>query len=625
MLFVGAFSTAQDIYVSSDEYVYVTDDVIFSNDHIRLESPTSFMYLRDNAQLMQNLDSKNSDVGSLSVFQHQRTGIYEYNYWCSPVGFSTNDVTQYNGEFINSTIADLTVPLIYQPASLANNEINASVYGTLPGYFDYDSTATEMSTFWLYSLISGGGYDDWKHVTQGYGAPYPSVTTLPAGYGFTMKGSPTVMNRLDFRGKPNNGTMLVNCYFNGTDSDPNSGSDQQVETLIGNPYPSALDLKLFLINPTNAGILNGTVYRWEQAAVGTHVLTGYEGGYSTYVPGNPADLNDNGTFVVAPFLTYDNQGGNSGNTGASGTDYTNNNAGRYAAIGQGFNIRTADNGGAPFGGDAVINNSMRVYFPEDSDPNGNGSIFGRTVNTDVRIESHNGVDYQDIMANPTVVPTIKIHTSLNGNGYREVALAFRDNSTVGFEPMFDGQAPLVLDTDAYLGESDYPLTINSFEYTIDKMVPFSFNANSTDNNFSVTVKYLMDVDPSINIYMYDSVENTYTDIKNGVFEVSIPQGTNSDGRYYVVFQDSTLGVDDVVIEDGDLTVFIVDNELVVSNPNLIDINELTLYDVSGKLIFNKVNIEGSENRYPVGNLSTAMYLAKVDAGAKSKTFKLMKR
>jgi hypothetical protein len=32
--------------------------------------------------------------------------------------------------------------------------------------------------------------------------------------------------------------------------------------LIRNPYPSAIDIDLFLTDPANAGIVNGTVYLW---------------------------------------------------------------------------------------------------------------------------------------------------------------------------------------------------------------------------------------------------------------------------------------------------------------------------------------------------------------------------
>ena len=116
-----------------------------------------------------------------------------------------------------------------------------------------------------------------------------SDATVPhTGAGQNNAGS---RQRYDFRGKPNDGT-ITNAVLAGN------------FTLIGNPYPSAIDLNAFLNDPVNAAVIDGRALFWEQAAVNSHMLNQYQGGYGIYTPGTgytPADFwsyNGNGTNML---------------------------------------------------------------------------------------------------------------------------------------------------------------------------------------------------------------------------------------------------------------------------------------------------------------------------------------
>jgi len=477
LLGIPTLMLAQDLYVSPSSYMFVQDEVVFVNDDIQLEATDSNIYLREGAQLVQNTDSKNSDIGELSVYQEQTTGVYEYNYWCSPVGVADASMTSN----MNFDITNL-----HKPTSPAlSSDVTTATYGTTGSY---QSTATAIAKYWLWQMQSGGGYANWSHVTD--------TGNVATGFGFTMKGSPTANNTIDFRGRPNNGTLTIPCSFSGTDSDPNSGLDDQVETLTGNPYPSAMDLKRFLMHPTNKPLLDSGIYFWEQKAVGSHYLASYEGGYAVYTPGaivpdgdynNPLHGNwaDNGTYANVAFSAYNNAGNQMGNSGGSSADYKNNNERRYAAIGQGFMIRSLDNGGAAAGGNAIIENSMRLYFKEDSTTGGNGSIFGRTSSsTEAKAMSHNGLDYQELVNNPNAIPEIRIHTKINDTYYRENVLAFRNNTNLSYNKFCDGRNPLVLGSDTYFIADDKKLVIKSIEYDIDTRLPFGLNADMTQTHIA---------------------------------------------------------------------------------------------------------------------------------------------
>ena len=612
LLGITSFISAQDLYVSPSSYMFVQNEVVFVNDDIQLEDTDSNIYLREGAQLVQNTNTKNSDIGELSVYQEQTstgglsTGIYEYNYWCSPVGVS--DAT------MNSN-RNFDVTNIHQPTDFSDaSNVGTATYGTTGAY---NGTSALLATYWLWQMESGGGYSDWNHVA--------GTGNVATGLGFTMKGSPTANNTLDFRGRPNNGTLTHTCSFSGVDSDTDSGLSNQVETLTGNPYPSAFDLVLFLRNATNQASLDGSIYFWEQKAVGTHLLRSYEGGYAVWTPNDVNDNNDVGTYATATFGDYDDLGGDLGDTSGNSGDYTGPFTRRFAAIGQGFMVRSPDMGGAAAGGNFITNNSMRLYMQEATSNATAGSQFGKMTSESEIINenriiamSHNGLDYMSIMENPTIIPEIRIHTRINDTYYRENVLTFNANKSLNYNKFGDADNPLVLSSDTYFIADNHKLVIKSIAYDIDTRVPFGLNADNETNTYSVTINSLKNVSNNVEVFVYDKEADTYTDIRNGAFEISLPQG-EYDNRFEIVFKDAARDANEelIVAESEVINSFDVfqnntNNQLVIKNPKSHIVKSFTMYDVTGKLIYNKHNL-GNETEYtfPTNTLSTGTYITKV--------------
>ncbi|WP_456440592.1 hypothetical protein [Psychroserpens sp.] len=592
---ISNFIFAQaDLYVDNNSFIYARDVVVFVNNDIRLETPTSNFYLRGDAQLLQNVDIKNSDAGELSVYQEQTKGIYEYNYWASPVGVSIDGTTRANLPFNGSNIHDPA-----DHTDLAN--VNSIAYGYTAGY---NGTTTELSNYWMWSLESAGGYNGWLQIFD--------TGNVNPGYGFTSKGSPNANNTLDFRGRPNNGDITFNCIFNGTDADPTSGLDNQVNTLTGNPYPSSLDLKLIFVNVLNNRTrLDGNIYFWEQKDTNSHNLLSYDGGYAVYAPGNLGDLNDNGTYAEATFGTFNGNGGDIGASSGLSPNYTPNNARRFAAIGQGFVVTSDDNSGAAGGGVITLNNSMRLYLAEDSVITGNGAVFGRlnSQGEEVVAMSHNGLDYMDIINNPTIIPEIRIHTKVNDLYVKQNVVAFRNNTDLSYNKFCDGKSISQLSDDVYFLADSHKLIIKSLAYEEQARIPLVFKVSSQTSTFSVTINQLTHVDDNINIYVYDEESNTYTDIKDGNFDISLPEGIYED-RFKVTFSnEDTLSTEEVTISDFLIFQDNNNSQLTIKNPNSLDINSISLFDVSGKQIFNAIDLDNKDSySFSTENISDGVYV-----------------
>ncbi|MFD0962854.1 T9SS type A sorting domain-containing protein [Pseudofulvibacter geojedonensis] len=598
LAFTGLVS-AQELYVSPNSYMFVQDEVVFVTNDVRLENTDSYLYLRDGAQLVQDNDIKNSDAGALSVYQDQTVGVYEYNYWNSPVGLAPDGTTRAN------TASDKS--LMFDPADNADpSNVNSTAFPFIGGY---NSTDTQIAEFWIYNTESS--YDYW-----GWNA---GMATNPA-LGFTLKGRPT-RTTIDYRGRPKTGNMTVNVDWNGTSDATQGGSvnydglqASQVETLVGNPYPSTLDLKMFLRNVNNIANLESAIYFWQQKAVGSHNLHDYEGGYGVWVPGVLVDDNDHGTFTPATFTSYNGDGQNNGGASGSGTAYSGTYSRRYAAIGQGFmvrNINGLQNATAEF------DNSMRLYVKDS--PAG-VDIFARASSEDEEIiaMSHNGLDYMDIVNNPTRIPEIRIHSKIADSYYRESVIAFRNGTDLSFKPTCDARIAQKLASDTYFVIDENDLSIKSITYDIDARLPFGIVVANDATPYSITVNSLTHVDENIDVFMHDKLNDSYTDIKNGTFEVTLDQGTYND-RFVVVFRDAYAEQEEALnLEEEEITssfnVFQNNDleQLIISNPKSHTVKSFTMYDAAGKQIFNNINLgNDTEYTFPTASLSSGVYIVKV--------------
>ncbi len=590
-------SYSQDLYVSPSSYVFVQDEVLFVNNDIQLDDTDSNIFLREGAQLLQKSDMKNSDAGEISVYQEQTQGIYAHNAWVSPVGITTEGSS-------GNTLFNITN--LHKPNNPnLSSDTSSSVYGTTNSY---NSTAELIAKYWIFTFISGESYNDWIQVSD--------FRDIESGYGFSLKGSPTNNNTIDFRGRANTGTLNLECK--------SDSPTIQVSTLTGNPYPSSIDLKKFLMHPINKVSLDGSILFWEQKDTGSHYLKNYEGGYATYVPGAEADYNDpndinwadNGNYSVATFTNYDSNGEPSFSTGESSTDFSTNNSRRYAAIGQGFMVYN----NPLAGGDFVIENDMRVYIKEDSDPNGNGSVFGKGTTTsnevEVRAMSHNGIDYQTIVNSSTKIPEIRIHTHINSTYFRENVIAFRENSENTYNKFTDGVNYDILNSDTFLIAEDNKLNIKSINYNEDAYVPFGFNANNETNNFSVKVNRINNFEDKIEVFIYDNELDTYTDIVNNSLDITLPKGDYND-RFEIVFKNSkqVLADNNIIKSSQTLDAYQNNNNklFVINNPNAIQVKSLSIFDITGKVIFSKNNIGNvSQYTYPTNSLETGTYIIKIE-------------
>lgn len=571
-------SVYSQVYVSNNSFIYNRNSLVFVTGNVELNGANSNFYLRNEGQLLQGTTgtSTNRGVGKLSVFQEGSSDNFDYNYWCSPVGNASAAIGNEN----------FGITMLNRPSSVTTST-PANMISGLNGVST--NSSLDIAKYWIWKYLSSNVYDlggaGWISVQD--------ASTLAAGQGFTMKGTSgtdntnvgeaTVNNpggaqRYDFRGKPNDGNITV-------------GVDVNKFTLTGNPYPSALHVNAFLLDGTNTAF-DRTAYYWEHdKTVNSHNLAQYRGGYGTY---SPISLVSNGLYVPATFNTYNNDG----TLNTIGPSSMLSIERKYAPIGQGFMVKGNSLG------TVTIRNSHREFYLES----GALSQFERNSVTNTYETPTTGAGAINTVSH------IRLNTILNEQFTRQIALAFLPGATMGIDPGVDSRSPdgNGLPNDAYFVINNDQYVIEGIEFSIEKRVPVGVKVTG-NSSFRFSLYDVVNFDENQPVYIYDALTNMYHNLKLGDYTVNLPEGVYNN-RFEVTFMDNSLSSSENILSNIDLVQNNTTQVLTISNPNAIEMKSASLYDIAGKLILEKFDLDSKRNyEITTSALSEGVYIVKLMA------------
>lgn len=597
----------------SETFIYVSDQVLYVADDISVtkkldetnETAKAGIYLRDDAQLIQGNNVTNSGDGFISVYQDSHSDSYDYNYWSSPV--STANANTYK---LADVLFDATSQLGARFASFnpSNSRFGSGRNGLI---YDTEDLLT-IGTHWLWGWNAEN--QAWVRVRPGSGAN----ETLNPGEGWAMKGTNitqasdgTTMyvdaqnQYYEFRGRPNNGNISVDIQTG------NVGGNQEIGdlnmTVSGNPYPSALDLAAVFFDNDNFGKINAFYFYDEDRSINSHYYVDNKAGYGNWVPGfaNLEEMGDNLGLSVAPtYYNYENNGNQGGATGLEGQALKR----RYAPIGQGFVIGTNQGLSGSNMTTVTYKNSHRTYVSED----GSNSVFRSSVQRKM----------------------VRFHIIFNNHSHmRDMILNFSDSSTRGFDYGMDADHPMdASNQEAYFtiqndgnGEAQRNLVIQSVPFSMNMSIPIAFKLEQQGR---VRIKAAEELNvPYHRVLILDTQDNMRypimgesSSIGNSITaQLTLPAGTY-ENRFFIVFEDvpeedpEDPGHPDTrtVADDFD---FVQDNrakKLEVSNPEMYKVDEVNIYDMSGKLVYYAYGL-GSASRYsfPTYNFADGVYMVRL--------------
>jgi hypothetical protein len=531
---------------------------------------------------------------------------FNYNYWSSSVGpiggnsatrgmgiASTNEDHTINGFLNDGTISGSYVDLDFDPAYDAANTVPP------PGF------VKTISAYWLYKFY--GEYDDyyaWEKIDEN--------TDLKAGEGFTMKGTSgaapiaTLQNYV-FEGLPNNGDISLPLNKNVTVQNPTG----DVERLVGNPYPSAIDATEFILdnmsiadggnNPTET-VFNGALYFWDHfGKEDSHYLADYVGGYAT------RNLTG-GAIAISNDSRINNT--SDGGSPAEGTKVP----GEYIAVNQGFFVNTTlagfnnDNGipiSAVDGGTIVFKNSQRVYVPEDAST----SLFfkstkGKTTKT------------SKVKTNSDAAPVIRLMYDSPLGYHRQIVLGENTNASKGFDLGYDA---FLID----INKEDMYWTLNNGKFVIQ-------GVNSFDDTQSFPIELIVkkagdialrldgmeNVDSNKSVSIKDNTTGEAFEITNDPFTLHLEPGTYNN-RFEVVFQsnessNTILNTENNNDFSSEILVYFdfESSDLKLVNKNNLHLSNVTIFNILGQNV-KSIDLDSFESESISLSLSKGAYIIKL--------------
>jgi hypothetical protein len=382
--------------------------------------------------------------------------------------------------------------------------------------------------------------------------------TLNAGVGY--RAASTDNGGFVFTGTVNKGTITNNIV--------NSGPQFAAYNLIGNPYPSYMNVRRFLeydVDPTAAVVRNidlmdtyGAIYGYDGDAAGA--------GSSGWVVYNLTTANN---VNITP--------------------------------GQGFLV-TAD-AAKVAAYDITFRPSMRRSGSTDD------FILGRMANENnvhLRLQAAFGTatDHTDIF--------------------------FNDNATSGLDFGYDatlfGSNAASKSIYTHLVETNTgdDLAIQALAYTdlgSDISIPLGINVPQGQQ---VTVSIAeSDLPSNIYVYLEDNQTNTFTLLNAGDYIFTPSTNLTDTGRFFLRFSDQTLSNPDANINGLQIYTIAAQKTLFIKG-QLTASATVSLYDIQGRMVLSSVlDTTSNNNQVDVSNLSSGVYVVKVSNTSQNKTQKII--
>lgn len=389
----------------------------------------------------------------------------------------------------------------------------------------------------FYSYLVSATSEGWKGES--------ATTSMVPGQGYIIRGSgPVSANPLSFleatfKGVPNNGNVSIAI------------NKKDASCLLGNPYPSGLDANSFLL--ANKGVIDGTIYFWTHntkiAAAGVGIYAYSSDDYAAY--------NQTGGVATAALSLI------------NGVAVDVNVPLGKIASGQGFFATSIAVG------TVVFNNSMRVGGIIGD----NGQFF--KINNTKKVAA---VEKNRIWLDLT-----------NKEGaFKETLIGYVTGATNEYEGAYDGES---FDGNTYIDfyslNSDKNLTIQGRALPFDEsdVIPLGYTTTIT-GDFSIDIRERDGFLTTQKVFLEDKLLGTIFDLNEGAYNFTTEEGVFNN-RFVLRYTNKTLGLGDIdSIEKG---IYVSSkNKQIKINSKIEAINNIQIYDLSGKLIYQKTKIDSNE-------------------------------
>ncbi|QRM89407.1 T9SS type A sorting domain-containing protein [Lacinutrix sp. WUR7] len=447
------------------------------------------------------------------------------------------------------------------------NGVNSYDYIYWSSPTDEDFNVTDISA------ATGELIYEWNPTLNGvtHGDWIAASGNMSKGKGYIVRGlvpdTGVPTNTTEFSGKPQNGVITVPINRGTHTSGPYTSSGDFQATneddnwnLIGNPYPSAISYADFIAANPN---IDGTIYFW------TH---------------QTAPSYQDSPFYYDFIYNYSDEYIDNNFTGSNPATF-----GGDIAAGQAFFVLMLDN--ATQNEEVIFNNSMRNETLINSN-------FYRTNESSARqssdIERHR--IWLDLISPNEIGTSILV-------GYIEGATNDNDRLYDGYE--FAGGT---ISFYSLIEEERMSIQGKALPFQDTDTVPLGI-VIPENGNYSIAINTLDGLFQDTNqaIFIEDTYTNTIHNLRVNPYSFNINTGTYND-RFILRYTDNALSIEDY--ELSGLEIIAPNNSFIKVKSGNDNISTVIVYDLLGRVLINKTEINASEIRFNNHNFSEGAYIVK---------------
>lgn len=419
-------------------------------------------------------------------------------------------------------------------------------------YIYWSSPVVNQYLGTLYAAPTAGLKFEWNPIALNPSGSYgfwipPTSSTMETGKGYIIRASSsygwTGSLTSTFNGKPNNGVISPTLG-----RIANSAIVNDRWNLIGNPYPSSLDAKAFLLeNAVTKPTIDGYIGLWQHLNAPASPTSPY---YSTYQYNYTND-----------YLIYNRTG-----------PQTQNGFNGYVASGQAFFVNLLQDTSPT--STVTFKNAFRSKTFDNSQ-------FLRTS------QNEEGRIWLDLVNSANVPVRALI-------GYVEDATLERDR-------LYDAITTIGINNSIHslIGNEIFAIQGRPTPFDSDDLVPIGYNATLA-GNYKIAIAgvdgFFSQDQP---IYLEDKLLDVIFDLRQNPYAFTTAAGTFND-RFILRYTTNTLGNPDFGSADNNVIVSTNHGQMTI-NSLVESIQEVTVYDILGRQLLDSKNIRN--NTFVASNLS----------------------
>lgn len=362
----------------------------------------------------------------------------------------------------------------------------------------------------------------------------PSTTTFKQGVGYLIRmpnnasSTTAAVYEGSFTGTPNNGAVRVPLNY---------VSESQAYNAVGNPYPSPICVTDFI--DANVDNIEGTIYMWRKTndyTQSSYWTVNKTGAVANAAPGGTNDL------VASPFA-IDSKG--------------------LLNTAQGFIVKAKNKN------ELVFKNNMR-----------------RAANYNNFFRSSSGGVIQ--MASEQPASHIWVNITNQSGLFNQTMVAYMNGATTGYDNGYDGISFVDNAINLYTlaGNAKYAIQARP-AFDMSDVVAVGFNA-TVAGTYTIAIDHTDGVfQEGQSVYLRDNLTGNIQNLNEGNYIFTTEIGT-FDTRFELIYTATALGTDNPVVTPSQVVVYTQGKQVAVSAPQ--NIKSVAIYDVLGKLLFEKNNI-----------------------------------